>query len=109
MSEILQIINEGSAAYLTFKLRDKDGELATPTRVSYSIYDMTNGVVIVPETDLPSPVATGIIALDSDCTAIYNQANARETKVVTIRGYYGSKDQVNAEYRFQVRNLVMVI
>ena len=104
MPEMLLIVDEGTAVYLEFKLKDKAGALAVPTNLSYSVTCLTTGNVVRSSTPITA-VSEGEIMLDSDDTAIQNDANAMETKVVTLQALYGAKDQLNKEYQFQVRNL----
>jgi len=108
MSEILPSVGEGSSLFLSFKVKDKYGELSIPTSLSYSVYCATNNVIVRGNTAITPAVSSGEIHLTSTDTIIVNQDNPVETKVVTITAQYGSSDAINVEFTFQVDNLHMI-
>lgn len=97
-------VNEGNAAWLTATLRDKAGNLATPSSATYRIDCLTTGEEVRDTTAL-SAASEMEIALTIADTAIVNEGNSIELKRVTVIGVYGDGDEVKAQYDFNVKNL----
>ena len=100
----LEIVNEGSMAYLTVTFLDKDGEEDVPDSVSYRIDCESNDQEVRDDTAV-TPGATIEIPLTSADNAIIDPAHNLEKKVVTITAVYGEDDEVSDEYKYQVKNL----
>jgi len=102
MSE--QTVNEGSTAYLTVTLLDKDGAQAAPSALSYQIDDVTTGTTVRSATALAAAAQVEITLAPTD-NAIQTATNKRERRRVTVQASYGAGDALNAEYDYIVRNL----
>lgn len=103
----LEIVNEGSTAYLTVAFTDKNGAAAAPTTVTYRIDCLTNGTEVKDDTSL-SPGTSVEITITATENAIISQSNALEKRVVTVIGSYGTGDAVKNEYQYWVKNLSKV-
>jgi len=101
-------INERSTAYLTVRFYAKDGSLAAPTAVVYSIHDLTNGQEVRAETALVAGAEIEITLTTAD-TAIINDNNQFERRLVIVEATYGVDDAVRSQYEFQVYNLKKVV
>lgn len=97
-------VNEGSTAYVTATFRDKAGQLAQPTSVSYRIDCVSNGQQIVDDTSA-TPGTSVEITLSAAHNAILDPKRARELRRVTVTGSYGADDAVVEQYDYWVRNL----
>jgi hypothetical protein len=97
-------VNEGTTSYLTISCKDKDGVLAAPSAVSYSVYCLTTKQEVRAVTVL-APAAQIEITLTPADTAILATGNKSERKRVTVVASYGAGDGVNDDYDFTVDNL----
>ncbi|MBI1397054.1 MAG: hypothetical protein GC151_13845 [Betaproteobacteria bacterium] len=100
-------INEASSGYLTASFYDKAGALAVPSTVSYRVDCITTGTAVRSATSLTAASQVEI-HLTSDDNAIQVSSNSVERKRVTVTATYGSGDQVQAEYDYEVANLRFV-
>ena len=100
-------VNEKSTAYLTVSFYDKDGVLAAPTAVTYSVWDLTNGQEVRASTVIAA--ASSIeITLTTEDTAIINDENPFERRLVIVEATYGVNDAARSQYEFQIYNLKKV-
>lgn len=99
------IINEKTTAYLPVSFRDKHGQLAAPSSITYRIDCLTSGRQVRAWTAL-SPAAQTEIVLTASDNAIFGSSE-RERRLVTVVASYGSgtDDQVTGDYTYDVRNL----
>lgn len=97
-------INENSSAYLTLRLKDKNGNAAVPSTIQYRVDCLTTGTAVRAWT-YASTASIVEIQLDSSDTAIQNDAFKYETKRVTVKANYGGNDDATEEYDFLVKNL----
>lgn len=103
----LEVVNEGSTAYLTVTFLDKDGNQAAPTSITYRIDCLTTGTQVKGDT-VVTPAAQVEITLGADDNAIQDQTNENEERLVTIEASYGASDGVKDSYRYILRNLKKV-
>lgn len=94
----------GTTAYLTVDFKDKDGEPAIPSTVSYKVDNLGTGAVIRASTSAtPSSSVEIVLAADVD-TASPGPDFTYDVRRVTVTGTYGSTAQVVDYYDFQVIN-----
>lgn len=103
----LEVVNEGSSAYLTATFKDKDGQQVAPSAVTYRIDCLTSGTEIKGDTAI-TPAPSVEIHLTATDNAIQGQENEKELRLVTVKATYGTDDAVNASYPYYVRNLKKV-
>ncbi len=103
----MQVVNERSTAYLTVCFYDKAGVLATPTRVTYRIDDVTTGQAVRGDTTLGVANTIEITLTPAD-SAILNTYGVDELHRVTVIAVYGSSDQLTDEYIYTVKNLAKI-
>ncbi len=101
---MLQEVKERSTAYLTASFLDRNNSPAAPTSGTYRIDCLTTGTQIVGDTALPAGSAPEIV-LTPTINRIIQSGNVREKRRVTVRGVYGSGDEVNDKYEYYVVNL----
>lgn len=104
----LEIVDEGTSAYLTVTFKDKAGEQAIPDSINYRVDCLTNNKEIRGDTEITPPAAEVEIHLTPADNAIIDQANKTEAKLVTVKASYGAEDAINASYRYNLRNLKKV-
>ena len=103
MSSIPEV-NEKSKAYLTVSFYDKNGDPDTPLTVKYNVYCLTNGQELRADTSL-TPNETVEIELTPSDNVIIDSNNDIEKRLVTVKANYGTNDEVNEEFRYNVVNL----
>lgn len=103
----MQIVNEGTTAYLTASFTDKAGAAAAPSTLAYSLHCLTTGAILRNDVAL-TPGNSVEITLSAVDNAIQTSSNRRETKRVTVKAGYGAGEAVNAQYDYQVANLSQV-
>ena len=99
-------VNEGSTAYLAVTFRDRDGNAAAPSSVSYRIDCLTTGQEVRGDT-VVSPGSSIEITLAPSDTAILD-GNSYERRRVTVQAAYSGGEAINAQYDYQVKNLTGV-
>ena len=104
---VVATVPEKTTAYLTVSFFDKAGAPAVPSSVTYRIDCVTTNAQILADTPL-TPAASIEITLTPAQNAILNQANAKESKRVTVKASYGASDGLNDEYVYVVKNLAGV-
>jgi hypothetical protein len=97
-------INERSTRWLTIAFKDRDGAAAVPGSASYRIDCLSTGTEIRADTALPAG-ASPEITLTPDDTAIVDDANRTERRLMTVHASFGVDDEINEYYLFDVRNL----
>jgi hypothetical protein len=100
----LEIVNEGTTAYLTVEFTDKNGAAAAPSSISYRIDCETNDEQVRDDTPV-TPGTSVEITLTSGDNEIIDGSHSLEKRVVTITAIYGEDDEVSDEYKYQVKNL----
>lgn len=103
----MQIVNEGTTAYLTVSFKDKAGAAAAPSTLTYSLHCLTTGAVLRNNVSLTAGTSVEITLSATD-NAMQSQSNRRETKRVTVKASYGAGEAVNSQYDYQVANLSQV-
>lgn len=105
MSEF--VVDEGSAAFVTFTFRDEDGNLITPSTVEWRLDDLTNDANIVDWT-----VITPDTSVSVQCTGAHNSISAEskqyELREVSVRIDNGLATQAYKSKRYKVKNLRVV-
>lgn len=104
---MVDTVNERTTSYVTVAFLDRAGAPSVPNSVTYSTRCKTTGVAIKTNVSV-TPAASVLITLDAADSTIQNQANATEDKLLTVRAVYGTGDECNSEYAWQVINLVGV-
>lgn len=104
---ILAIVNENSNAYLTINFLDKDDVAAVPSSISYRIDCITTGTEILTDTPF-TPVAASIEIELTKTNNVCIGSSKYEERCVTVTAIYGSSDEINEEYRYNLRNLLNV-
>jgi len=100
----VKAINEKTALWVSFTLRDKDDALEVPGALEYRIDCLTTGAVI--KTDTPvTPASSGEIELTPTETALQSQDNATELRLVTVTADKGTDTQHIETYQYEVKNL----
>ena len=101
------IINENSTGYATATFLNKDGGAVSPVSAVYQIDCITTGTAIRASTPLtPAPAIE--ITLDANDTAIIDDCNQYEKRLVTVTATYGLGDTINETYTYLVKNLKFV-
>ena len=100
----MPIVNEKSTAYLTTTFRDKNGVAAQPTSSTYQI-DTEGGTSIRTSTALSPSSGVVEITLNKDDNTLKDTSLPIERHRVTVNGIFGSNDEVNNEFIYEVRNL----
>lgn len=103
----LDIVNQDSTAYLTVTPKNKSGVAEAPDSMSYRIDCLTSAKQILDDTALVAASSVEITLTPTD-NAIQAEANAYETKIVTVTCTYGASDGVKSQYHYKVRNLSKV-
>ena len=103
----MPIVNEKSTAYLTATFRDKNGVAAQPTSSSYQI-DTEDGTSIRTSEALSPSSGVVEITLNKDDNTLKDTSLDIERHRVTVNGVFGSNDEVNNEFIYEVRNLAEV-
>lgn len=100
----MDVVKQGSTAYVKISFRDKAKQLALPSSISYSTRCKTTGVAI--KTNVAVTPATQIeITLDALDSAIQNAANKQEEKILVVTAVYGTNDSLVEDYHWLVSNL----
>lgn len=98
-------VNERSAgARFTIQPTDADGNPLTPTTARYTIHDVRSGQEVRPSTDL-TPAASMTITLQADDTAMVDERNVKEARLITVTLDADLSTERNEELLFYVRNL----
>lgn len=101
----LAVINENSVGYIQISFYNKNGNLETPTSISYRIDDRGSEASVRTDTSF-TPVANQIeITLEPGDNAILDDTNEYEYRVVTVTATYGANDQHIEEHEYAVKNL----
>ena len=99
-----KIVNENSTAYLTLTFKDKNGNLATPQTIVYTIHCLTNDQEIKGDTNVVPGSSVEITITPSE-NAIIDSSNKYERKMVTVTATYNDNDEITAAYEYKVLNL----
>lgn len=96
-------VKEGSLARMTMTFKDYDGAAQDPTSPTMAIHDLLTDTEIRAAASISttSGVATEVITAAEN--AMVDSSLDYETHRVTVKS-----DEVNEEFRFQVRNLAKV-
>ena len=89
--ELSEVVNEGSTAYMRMSFYDKNGDLATPNTITYTLFDLSTKQVINNRSDSTiSPDTTIEIELTPNDNVMINSLNIQETACVLITATYDS-------------------
>lgn len=105
---VYSVLDEKTTGYLTAEFKDKNDDDAVPTSISYRIDCLTTGTAIKGATPVTPPAASVEIVLSSDDNRIITDTNKYERRIVTVTAIYGASDQINKEYKYDVKNLKAV-
>ena len=97
----MQQVNAGTTAYLTIAPVDQNGNPAAPTSGTFRVDDAATGTSLIPATAI-TPGTSIPITLTSVATAAVGISLAPQTRIVTINLVYGTNDNLNIVYTFQV-------
>ena len=101
---MLDMVNEGSTAYLGVEFLDKNNDPDEPNTISYRIDCLSSGTEIRADTSV-TPAESVEIKLTPTDHVIVNPAKPHEKRLVTITASYGPEDELNEEYEYNVKNL----
>lgn len=99
----LKQINEGSTGYLTVTFKDKAGDPAAPSGITYRIDDLASGTEVLGDTAV-TPGASVEITLPPSVHVPIGNARTQHRRV-TVKATYGADDGINAEYEYELINL----
>jgi hypothetical protein len=99
-------VNERTRVVLLVSFENEDRRLTAPATMRWRVYCETTGSNITDWADETVP-ATGQVEIEipASATAILNDSNYRETKVVAVEADYGTDNQASDEFRIDVKNL----
>ena len=84
MSLEVAVIN-GSECYCVASFTDLNGNPYTPSSLSYQIDDLTNGVVVLPSTVVPTPATTVSIPITASQNVMNALSEGVEERQVTLK------------------------
>lgn len=101
----LDVVDEKTTAYLTVQFKDKDGNLQNPVTSAYKVHDEDTGTELVSTTVLSPTGGEVEIILAGVAVKMHDETKPKETHVVTINATYAGGQELNADFRFRVKNL----
>lgn len=99
----MDVVNEGTTAYLTVAFLDKTGAAALPTGVTYRIDCLSSGTAIKASTSV-TPATSVEITISATENAILGGLPF-ERRRITVEATYSGSQAVRDQYDYQVRNL----
>jgi hypothetical protein len=100
------IVNEGSTAAITLRFKDENNRNVTPNSVTWSVYDVTNGVEVVADTvEIPTSFKHVIYIPPTANEIDANSTNIWEERLVTVTFVYATTNQGTEEFKYYVKNL----
>lgn len=102
----MDVVNEGTTAYLTVAFLDKTGAAALPVAVSYRIDCLSSGAAVKAATSV-TPATSVEITLSATDNAILAGLPA-ERRRVTVEATYAGSEAVRDQYDYDLRNLGFV-
>ena len=99
-------VNERTRLVLLVSFENENRVLTSPSTARWRAYCETTGNNLTDWAALAVP-ATGQaeIEVPASITAIINDANYRETKVIAVESDFGTDNQSSDEFRIDVKNL----
>lgn len=99
-------VNERTRLSLEVSFVDESNTLIRPATARWRAYCATTGTDITDWADL-NVLATGkaTLQIGSDITAIINDRNSVEEKIIAAEANYGTDDQISSDHTLQVKNL----
>lgn len=79
-----ETVTNGTECYANFACKDTTCWPFTPTSLSYQVWDTTNGVQVVPPTDL-APVQSGSITITASQNVMNAASTQLEARTVTLK------------------------
>jgi hypothetical protein len=95
----METINDQSTCYLTATFKDRDGNVAIPSAVTYQV--RRPGVAIVRAVTAVSPASTVTITLTPADNTL-SAGHQGEYREVTVVATYGANDKVSDHMLYQV-------
>lgn len=97
------IISERSQIRKRIEVRDADGNLVLPSNVRWKVDCVTNRQAVL-GWQTASAAISQVIEIPAGANVIIKDSNWFETKLLTIQVNWGTDQQLNAEYEWDVRN-----
>jgi hypothetical protein len=102
-------VNERTDFDIEVTLADKDGDPLVPTDAYYNVYDEASETVIRDWTAFSvNHLGVATIHITNDDLDIVDDSNATEKRILTIHAIYSGGREVNEQYEFRVKNLVVI-
>lgn len=100
-------VKEKSVAYITVSFYDKTGIPATPASAFYQVHDKGSKATLLARVAFPSLASSVELTMTSAINTMIDGRNKEETRILTVEASGGGAD-VNAEYEYDVLNLVYI-
>lgn len=108
----MDVVNEGSTAYLAVSFLDKNGNVEAPASATFRVDgkapDATVWTEVLDDADILPILGTVELVLTPTANALITQDDDYEDRLVTIKATYDASDGVNAEYLYKLKNLAKV-
>ena len=103
----MEVINEGTTAFLTVAFKNPAGVTVAPSAISYRVDCLTTGGSLRAATSV-SPAPTVEIELDEAIDNVILGSDAYERRRVTITANYGSGYQAIDYHDYLLKNLKFI-
>lgn len=95
-------VNSGSACAVDYSARNLDNELEAPTSMRYRIDNLTDSVVILGWTNVPTPATTGSVTIPATLNAMSRQWRDRQLNQVTFEATFADGSVVQSVIAYQL-------
>ncbi len=99
-------VNEKSPLFMTMNFKDELDAPLVPSTVEWRLDDKTNGVEIVPWTNLPGPADTMTMVIPGDNNVIDDADHIQELHAFGLRLDDGLAGEAYQELLYNVLNLI---
>lgn len=88
----MALVNAGSSCDLDYSSRDVDNVLEAPSSMRYRIDNLTDSVVILQWTNVPTPGTEGSVTVSAALNAMTRQYRDRQLNQATFEATYANGD-----------------
>lgn len=100
----METVIAGSTSYLQIVFRDKDGNLAVPSAISYRVLCLTTGTEIRSSTSVSAASSVEIVLTASTDNVIQTSTNAKEVRRVIVTSTYSGSQALVEYYDYTLIN-----
>lgn len=100
-------VNAGSSCQVDYSSRDVDNVLEAPASMRYRVDNLTDSVVVVDWTNVPTPGTEGSVTISAALNAMTREFRDRQLNQVTFEATYDNGDKTRSMAYYELCAVVV--